>query len=47
MFSFWSSQNEINAMIDCAKFSELALFPINGSYGFEMVNFFLISLLIK
>lgn len=47
MFSLWSSQNEINPMIDCAKFSKLALFPIDGSYGFEMVSFFLVSLLNK
>lgn len=34
---FVECPNEINAMIDCAKFADLALLLIDGSYGFEMV----------
>ena len=30
--------NEINGMIDAAKFADLALLLIDGSYGFEMVR---------
>lgn len=30
--------NDINGMIDCAKFADLALLLIDGSYGFEMVS---------
>lgn len=33
--------NDINGMIDAAKFADLALLLIDGSYGFEMVRFFL------
>lgn len=29
--------NDINAMIDAAKFADLVLLLIDGSYGFEMV----------
>lgn len=32
--------NDINGMIDAAKFADLALLLIDGSYGFEMVRFF-------
>jgi ribosome biogenesis protein BMS1 len=30
--------NDINGMIDAAKFADLALLLIDGSYGFEMVR---------
>lgn len=30
--------NDINGMIDAAKFADLALLLIDGSYGFEMVS---------
>ncbi|KNA09833.1 hypothetical protein SOVF_149750 isoform B [Spinacia oleracea] len=36
---FVECPNEINAMIDCAKFADLALLLIDGSYGFEMETF--------
>lgn len=36
--------NDINGMIDAAKYADLALLLIDGSYGFEMVRcLFLIS----
>lgn len=31
--------NDINGMIDAAKFADLALLLIDGSYGFEMVSY--------
>lgn len=31
--------NDINGMIDAAKFADLVLLLIDGSYGFEMVSF--------
>ena len=31
--------NDINGMIDAAKYADLALLLIDGSYGFEMVSF--------
>lgn len=36
---FVECPNDINGMIDCAKFADLALLLIDGSYGFEMVSF--------
>ncbi|KAL2945287.1 Ribosome biogenesis protein bms1 [Bienertia sinuspersici] len=36
---FVECPNEMNAMIDCAKFADLALLLIDGSYGFEMESF--------
>lgn len=30
--------NDINGMIDAAKYADLALLLIDGSYGFEMVS---------
>ena len=36
---FVECPNDINAMIDCAKFADLALLLVDGSYGFEMVSF--------
>lgn len=30
--------NDINGMIDAAKFADLALLLVDGSYGFEMVS---------
>ncbi|XP_010673096.1 uncharacterized protein LOC104889551 isoform X2 [Beta vulgaris subsp. vulgaris] len=36
---FVECPNEINAMIDCAKFADLALLLVDGSYGFEMETF--------
>lgn len=37
---FVECPNDINGMIDAAKFADLALLLIDGSYGFEMVRFF-------
>ncbi|EPS67590.1 hypothetical protein M569_07184, partial [Genlisea aurea] len=34
---FVECPNDINGMIDCAKFADLALLLIDGSYGFELV----------
>ncbi|XP_073312093.1 uncharacterized protein [Primulina huaijiensis] len=36
---FVECPNDINGMIDCAKFADLALLLIDGSYGFEMETF--------
>ncbi|GAB2267099.1 Glycoside hydrolase 2 (Mannanase, beta-galactosidase) [Dionaea muscipula] len=36
---FVECPNEINGMIDCAKFADLALLLIDGSFGFEMETF--------
>lgn len=33
--------NDINAMIDAAKFADLVLLLVDGSYGFEMVSLIL------
>ena len=35
---FVECPNDINGMIDAAKFADLALLLIDGSYGFEMVR---------
>jgi hypothetical protein len=35
---FVECANDINAMIDAAKFADLVLLLIDGSYGFEMVR---------
>ena len=35
---FVECPNDINGMIDAAKFADLALLLIDGSYGFEMVG---------
>lgn len=37
---FVECPNDINGMIDAAKFADLALLLIDGSYGFEMVRYF-------
>lgn len=37
-FQFVECPNDINAMVDCAKFADLALLLVDGSYGFEMVR---------
>lgn len=37
--------SDINGMIDAAKFADLALLLIDGSYGFEMVRSFFFSFL--
>lgn len=34
--------NDINGMIDAAKYADLALLLIDGSYGFEMVSVIII-----
>lgn len=36
---FVECPNDINGMIDAAKFADLALLLIDGSYGFEMVSY--------
>lgn len=36
---FVECPNDINGMIDAAKFADLALLLIDGSYGFEMVRY--------
>jgi len=36
---FVECANDINAMIDAAKFADLVLLLTDGSYGFEMVCF--------
>ncbi|KAL9261578.1 Ribosome biogenesis protein BMS1-like protein [Drosera capensis] len=36
---FVECPNDINGMIDCAKFTDLALLLIDGSFGFEMETF--------
>ncbi|XP_074316267.1 uncharacterized protein LOC141652621 [Silene latifolia] len=36
---FVECPNDMNAMIDCAKFADLALLLVDGSYGFEMETF--------
>ena len=38
--------NDINGMIDAAKFADLALLLIDGSYGFEMVRLVTINFVI-
>ena len=35
---FVECPNDINSMIDAAKFADLTLLLIDGSYGFEMVS---------
>lgn len=35
---FVECPNDINGMIDAAKFADLALLLVDGSYGFEMVR---------
>ena len=35
---FVECPNDINGMIDAAKFADLTLLLIDGSYGFEMVS---------
>lgn len=39
---FVECPNDINGMIDCAKFADLALLLFDGSYGFEMVSIYLL-----
>lgn len=36
---FVECPNDINGMIDSAKFADLVLLLIDGSYGFEMVSY--------
>lgn len=36
---FVECPNEINGMIDAAKFADLTLLLIDGAYGFEMVRY--------
>lgn len=36
---FVECPNDINAMVDCAKFADLAMLLVDGSYGFEMETF--------
>lgn len=36
---FVECPNDINGMIDAAKFADLALLLVDGSYGFEMVRY--------
>lgn len=36
---FVECPNDINGMIDAAKFADLTLLLIDGSYGFEMVRY--------
>ncbi|KAL5784136.1 hypothetical protein ACOSQ2_006528 [Xanthoceras sorbifolium] len=42
---FVECPNDINGMIDCAKFADLALLLIDGSYGFEMETFEFLNLM--
>ncbi|KAL6533954.1 Glycoside hydrolase 2 (Mannanase, beta-galactosidase) [Orobanche hederae] len=42
---FVECPNDINGMIDCAKFADLALLLIDGSYGFEMESFEFLNIL--
>ncbi|MCD9558941.1 hypothetical protein HAX54_016641 [Datura stramonium] len=42
---FIECPNEINGMIDVAKFADLALLLIDGSYGFEMETFEFLNIL--
>ncbi|CAK9181857.1 unnamed protein product [Ilex paraguariensis] len=42
---FVECPNDINAMIDAAKFADLALLLIDGSYGFEMETFEFLNIL--
>ncbi|KAL6556633.1 Glycoside hydrolase 2 (Mannanase, beta-galactosidase) [Orobanche gracilis] len=42
---FVECPNDINGMIDCAKFADLALLLIDGSYGFEMESFEFLNVL--
>lgn len=37
---FVECPNDINSMIDAAKFADLALLIVDGSYGFEMVRIY-------
>ena len=36
---FVECPNDINGMLDAAKYADLALLLIDGSYGFEMVRY--------
>lgn len=38
--------NDINGMIDCAKIADLALLLTDGSYGFEMVRYHLLTMFV-
>ncbi|XP_010542239.1 PREDICTED: ribosome biogenesis protein bms1 [Tarenaya hassleriana] len=42
---FVECPNDINGMVDCAKFADLALLLIDGSYGFEMETFEFLNIL--
>ncbi|KAH6835805.1 P-loop containing nucleoside triphosphate hydrolases superfamily protein [Perilla frutescens var. hirtella] len=42
---FVECPNDINGMIDCAKYADLALLLIDGSYGFEMETFEFLNIL--
>ncbi|XP_017641838.1 uncharacterized protein LOC108483128 isoform X2 [Gossypium arboreum] len=42
---FVECRNDINGMIDAAKFADLALLLIDGSYGFEMETFEFLNIL--
>ncbi|XP_051151391.1 ribosome biogenesis protein bms1 [Andrographis paniculata] len=42
---FVECPNDINGMIDCAKFADLALLLIDGSYGLEMETFEFLNIL--
>ncbi|XP_057499171.1 LOW QUALITY PROTEIN: uncharacterized protein LOC130783501 [Actinidia eriantha] len=44
---FVECPNDINGMIDAAKFADLALLLIDGSYGFEMETFEFLNILQK
>lgn len=37
---FVECPNDINGMLDAAKYADLVLLLIDGSYGFEMVSYF-------
>ncbi|GAB4851803.1 Glycoside hydrolase 2 (Mannanase, beta-galactosidase) [Ancistrocladus abbreviatus] len=42
---FVECPNDMNSMIDCAKFADLALLLIDGSFGFEMETFEFLNIL--
>jgi hypothetical protein len=42
---FIESENDLNAMIDAAKFADLVLLLIDGGYGFEMETFEFLNIL--
>lgn len=42
---FIECENDLNAMIDAAKFADLVLLLIDGGYGFEMETFEFLNIL--